>query len=128
MQVEENDDAHELEEEEEDLDSEGKPTSDGRRRPRPKLHQYKFVSSDKRQKLIQLIEIDKMGIKEASSRLGLNYSTAKSILRKYRHTGKILSLKNEFLNDYENIYHENERIAAARSYSFHHRSITTLPN
>jgi transposase len=56
-----------------------------------------------------------MGIKEASSRLGLNYSTAKSILRKYRQTGKILSLKNEFLNDYEKIFHENERMMLAAS-------------
>ena len=47
-----------------------------------------------------------MGIKEASMRLQLNYSTAKSILRKYRHTGKILSLKNEFFNDYQKIYQE----------------------
>jgi transposase len=69
------------------------------------------VSSEKRQRLIQLIELEKMGIKEASQRLGLNYSTAKSILRKYRHTGKILSLKNEFLNDYEKIYLENERLS-----------------
>jgi hypothetical protein len=43
--------------------------------------------------------------------LGLNYSTAKSILRKYRHTGKILSLKNEFLNDYEKIFYQNEKLA-----------------
>jgi len=71
------------------------------------------VSSEKRQRLIQLIELEKMGIKEASQRLGLNYSTAKSILRKYRHTGKILSLKNEFLNDYEKIYLENERLSTA---------------
>jgi transposase len=71
------------------------------------------VSSEKRQRLIQLIELEKMGIKEASQRLGLNYSTAKSILRKYRHTGKILSLKNEFLNDYEKIYLENERLTTA---------------
>ena len=61
-----------------------------------------------------MIEIEKMGIKEASQRLALNYSTAKSILRKYRHTGKVLSLKNEFLQDYEKIYHENEQIVAAR--------------
>lgn len=54
-----------------------------------------------------------MGIKEASQRIGLNYSTAKSILRKYRHTGKVLSLKNEFLNDYEKIFFENEKIVAA---------------
>jgi transposase len=71
------------------------------------------VSSEKRQRLIQLIELENMGIKEASQRLGLNYSTAKSILRKYRHTGKILSLKNEFLNDYEKIYLENERLTTA---------------
>ena len=71
------------------------------------------MSSEKRQRLIQLIELEKMGIKEASQRLGLNYSTAKSILRKYRHTGKILSLKNEFLNDYEKIYLENERLTTA---------------
>ena len=59
-----------------------------------------------------------MGIKEASHKLSLNYSTAKSILRKYRHTGKVLSLKNEFLNDYENIFHENERKLAAKKPSF----------
>ena len=55
-----------------------------KRKPRPKLIKYKFVSSDKRQKLLRLIEQDKFGIKEASKALALNYSTAKSILRKYR--------------------------------------------
>lgn len=87
--------------EDDDDDDDGnishKEGGDARRKPRPKLHQYKFVSSGKRQRLIQMIEIEKVGIKDASQRLGLNYSTAKSILRKYRHTGKILSLKNEFL-------------------------------
>lgn len=57
---------------------------DSHRKPRPKLFKYKFVSSEKRQKLIQMIEIEKVGIKEASKKLLLNYSTAKSILRKYR--------------------------------------------
>lgn len=100
--LDEDDVVHEdIIDDDDDDDDKNNEGDDGRRKPRPKLHQYKFVSSEKRQKLIHLIEIEKLGIKEASQRLSLNYSTAKSILRKYRHTGKILSLKNEFLNDYE---------------------------
>lgn len=94
------DDDNDCEEEEE------KHNAFERRRLRPKLNQYRFVSSEKRTRLINLIEVEHMGIKEASQRLQLNYSTAKSILRKYRHTGKILSIKNEFFNDYQKIYQE----------------------
>lgn len=52
-----------------------------------------------------------MGIKDASRKLSLNYSTAKSILRKYRNTGKILSLKNEFYNDYKQMYTVNAHLS-----------------
>lgn len=47
-------------------------------------------------------------MKETSNILKLNYSTAKSIIRKYRMTGKMLSLKNEVLNDHYQIIYESK--------------------
>ena len=45
---------------------------------------YNTVESSKRQKLIRMVNEDQMTIKEAASRLKINYSTAKHIIKSQR--------------------------------------------
>jgi hypothetical protein len=47
------------------------------------------IDSDTRVQLLRLIDIEGMRIKDAAAYLKLNYHTAKSIIRRYRVTGKI---------------------------------------
>jgi hypothetical protein len=47
------------------------------------------VSSEKRYELVQFVYKHNLGIKEASVRVNINYQTAKSIIRRFRQTGKI---------------------------------------
>lgn len=44
---------------------------------------------DKREHLIKLVENDGMTIKEASSNLKINYSTAKHIVKVFKKTGTV---------------------------------------
>jgi transposase len=66
------------------------------RRTSERLQSYNFVSPDTRVTLIRMVEVEKVRIKVASTKLDINYSTAKSIIRKFRHTGISTSMKNEF--------------------------------
>ncbi len=52
------------------------------------LH-YGAVTTEKRFELVRLIYEENLGIKEASQSMGVNYQTAKSIIRRFRQTGKI---------------------------------------
>lgn len=65
------------------------PNNLGISKNRKKSATYDYVSQDARNQLIQLIEREKWAIKDASEELKLNYSTAKSVLRLFRNTGKI---------------------------------------
>lgn len=59
------------------------------RRRRTTAESYSFVPSEKRHLLIQMVEKDQWVAKEASELLGIKYSTAKSILRLFRSSGRI---------------------------------------
>ncbi len=52
---------------------------------------YVAVTLEKRLALIDILENETVSIKEASSRLNLNYSTAKHILKNYKTTGSVHS-------------------------------------
>ena len=53
------------------------------------LSSHQYVPSSKRQQLIEMVEIEKCPIKVASEALGINTSTAKSVVRLFRMTGRI---------------------------------------
>jgi len=50
---------------------------------------YKFVPREMRHRLIEMVEIEKVPIKEASEILQINKATAKSIVRLFKMTGRI---------------------------------------
>ena len=50
---------------------------------------YQMIHSETRRNLLHLVENVRKTIREASDKLGLNYSTAKTILQLYRKTGRI---------------------------------------
>lgn len=52
---------------------------------------YQPVKLEKRIELIQLIENEPISIKDAAERLGINYSTAKLILKTYKEKGQVLT-------------------------------------
>lgn len=56
-------------------------------------YEVKFILTQERRKLIKLMIQDKMTIKQAHEELGINYSTAKMIIRKYKDNGKITKFK-----------------------------------
>lgn len=53
------------------------------------LISYGCVATSKRYQLIELVYKQNVGIKEAAEQIGINYQTAKSIIRRFRQTGKI---------------------------------------
>lgn len=50
---------------------------------------YVPVELSKREDLVRIIEEEKITIKEAAIKLGINYSTAKHIMKTYKKTGEI---------------------------------------
>ena len=50
---------------------------------------YSHTDKRKREQLVRLVEEQGLSIKEASDRLGINYSTAKYIVKTFRETGSI---------------------------------------
>lgn len=50
---------------------------------------YKAVDDNARRRLLELITVRKESIKTAASKLGINYSTAKSVLNTFRNQGRI---------------------------------------
>lgn len=52
---------------------------------------YQPVKLEKRIELIHLIENEPISIKDAAERLGINYSTAKLILKTYKEKGQVLT-------------------------------------
>ena len=59
------------------------------RKGRPHFLAYNSVSSEMRFKLLSLLTIEKISVKEASDKLNINYQTAKSIIRRFKITGRI---------------------------------------
>lgn len=49
------------------------------------------VELSRREDLIRVIEDEKITIKDAATKLGINYSTAKHIMKTYKKTGEIHS-------------------------------------
>jgi len=60
-----------------------------KKKNRPLLSSYQVISDDQRFKLIKLVIFENIRVKDASEALGINYQTAKSILRRYHKTGEI---------------------------------------
>ncbi|TNV85095.1 hypothetical protein FGO68_gene15180 [Halteria grandinella] len=58
-------------------------------RKRKQRKPYSQIDSDQRRQLLQLVEQQGLIIKEAAATLGINYSTAKTILQLYKKTGRI---------------------------------------
>ncbi|CDW71966.1 UNKNOWN [Stylonychia lemnae] len=56
---------------------------------RPQRAPLNFISSEQREQLINLVELGNKNIIEASEILNINYSSAKSIIRQFRLTGRI---------------------------------------
>ena len=52
------------------------------------------MSTEERKQLLQLVEEECLTIKEAAVRLGINYSTAKTILQLFKKTGRIEKIEN----------------------------------
>lgn len=50
---------------------------------------YVPVELSKREDLVRVIEEEKITIKEAAMKLGINYSTAKHIMKTYKKTGEV---------------------------------------
>ena len=50
---------------------------------------YVPVELSKREDLVRVIEEEKITIKEAALKLGINYSTAKHIMKTYKKTGEV---------------------------------------
>jgi len=47
------------------------------------------VELSKREDLVRVIEEEKITIKEAAIKLGINYSTAKHIMKTFKKTGEV---------------------------------------
>ena len=73
------------------------PHNLGHRQRKPSILPYRYVSVDKRQLLIDMIEIEKLPLRSSSESLAINLSTAKSIIRLFRKTGR-----KEIRNRYKN--------------------------
>lgn len=59
---------------------------------------YNYIQLSTRKTLIKLVYKDGMQIKEAAAMIGINYSTAKHIIKTFKKTGNIetrLMLKNK---------------------------------
>mmetsp|Transcript_23658 Transcript_23658/g.18099 ORF Transcript_23658/g.18099 Transcript_23658/m.18099 type:complete len:87 (-) Transcript_23658:730-990(-) len=50
---------------------------------------YVPVELSKREDLVRVIEEERITIKEAALKLGINYSTAKHIMKTYKKTGEV---------------------------------------
>ena len=50
---------------------------------------YDRVDTEKRKRLLHLVDVAGVSIKAAARQLGINYSTAKTILQLYRRSGRI---------------------------------------
>ncbi|TNV84150.1 hypothetical protein FGO68_gene4932 [Halteria grandinella] len=68
---------------------------------------YHAITTRKRLELLQLLDEKRMRIKEAAHALNINYQTAKSIIRRYRATGKITRtnriLKQEYVDQEDSL-------------------------
>lgn len=54
---------------------------------------YSLVPPNSRKRLVSMVEREGVNVRAAADRLELNYSTAKSIIRLFRKTGRIENLK-----------------------------------
>lgn len=57
-----------------------------------------------------MVHVDKETILQSSVKLGINYSTAKSIVRKFRSSGDINPLDNNFLARLEELYSDKRPV------------------
>lgn len=64
---------------------------------RSKRSKYDKIESDTRRRLLYMVKDLKISIKEASSALQINYSTAKTILQLFRRSGRIDRLERKYL-------------------------------
>jgi molybdenum-dependent DNA-binding transcriptional regulator ModE len=70
------------------MDSQRFSNSHKTEKPNFSWKKYDSINTEKRKRLLQKVE-GRMGVKQASEELGINYQTAKSIIRRYRLSGKI---------------------------------------
>ena len=62
---------------------------------RSKRSKYDSIGNVKRRRLLEMVTEEGVQIKIAAERLGLNYSTAKTILQLYRRSGRIEKIERK---------------------------------
>ncbi|TNV86594.1 hypothetical protein FGO68_gene9911 [Halteria grandinella] len=72
----------------------GPPPIVPKKKNRPLLSSYMVIPDERRYQLIKYVIFENIRVKDAAGALGINYQTAKSILRRYHLTGEITSCLN----------------------------------
>lgn len=72
-----------------------KKVETARRGSSKRSSRYHLSQTSTRKQLIKMVEVDRVSTKEASNMLNINYSTAKSIIRLFRKTGRMINLKTQ---------------------------------